>query len=169
MQPDLTESYFALSRIHLRRGELIKAFEVASHGLEITPEDPGLLAKMGEIELYRGKPENAESYFEAVYDMNLGVHALLDPIGFSPSYLGYVYTVTGKPGMADIIFEHIERSLKESINSGNESYMCRVELGRIESIKGNHEKALAWLREATDKGWSDYRLALILMPMPCTS
>ena len=161
MQPDFTESYYALSRIHIRRGELVKAFEVASHGLEITPEDPGLMAKMGEIELFYGKPDNAEAYFEAVYDLNLGVHALLDPIGLSPSYLGYVYSITGKPAAAEALFEQLEKGLVDAIESGNEFFMCKVELGRIYAVRGDNSGAIDWLEEAVESGWSDYRLALI--------
>lgn len=161
MQPDFTESYYSLSRIYLRRGELTKAFEVTSQGLEITPDDPGLMAKMGQIEIFRGKVDNAEAYLESVYDLNLGVHSLMDPIGMSPSYLGYVYLKSGKPNVAEALFLQIENSIKEAINNGNQYYKCKLELGKLYAIRNKKVEAFLWLEEAFEGGWFDYRMALI--------
>lgn len=161
MQPEFTESYYTLAWLHLMRGEMSKAYEVASKGLEHTPDDPGLLAKMGQIEMMRGKHDNAEAYLESVYDLDLGTHSLMDPIGLSPSYLGYVYLQTEKPAVANVVFEQIDQSLNEAIESGNEFYKCKVELGRIHAIKGNVEESLLWLNQAYYDGWNNYRLALL--------
>lgn len=160
MQPDFTESYYSLSSIFLRQGELVKAYEAASQGLEMTPDDPGLLAKLGQIEIFRGKPDNAEAYLEDVYDLDLGVHALMDPIGLSPSYLGYVYLKSNKPSVASVVFKQIEGSIKEAIESGNEYYRCKVELGRLHAVQGNNTKAMEWLADAFEDGWYDYRMAM---------
>jgi len=159
MQPDFTESYFALSRIYLRRGEFSKAYDITVKGLEITPNDPGLMAKMGQIELFRGKLDNAEAYLEAVYDLNLGVASLMDPISLSPSYLGYVYKKTGKPSVAEALFQQIEKTIKQAINDGNEYYKCKVEIGRLYAIQDQKVEALLWLNYAFEDGWFDYRMA----------
>jgi tetratricopeptide (TPR) repeat protein len=161
MQPDFTESYYSLAWLHLMQGNLEQAYEVASTGLKYTPEDPGLLAKMGQIEMFMGRPNNAESYLESVYDLNLGTHSLMDPIGLSPSYLGYVYLQTDKTAVANVVFDQIDRSLRGAIESGNEYYKCKVELGRINSIRGNIEESILWLNQAYYDGWNNYRLALL--------
>lgn len=161
MQPDFTESYFALSRIYLRQGELQKAYDIAARGLEITPDDPGLLAKMGQIEIFRGKYDNAEPYLEHVYDQNLGVHSLMDPIDLSPSYLGYVYLKSNKPAVAAVLFTQIENMLNKAIELGNEFYATKLELGRLCVVQGKNDEAMILLKGAFDDGWFDYRLALI--------
>jgi TolB-like protein len=161
MQPDFTESYYSLAWLYINRGDLETAYKFATKGLELTPEDPGLLAKMGQIEMMMGKYDNAEAYLESVYDLNLGTHSLMDPIGLAPSYLGYVYLQTEKSALANLVFEQIERSLRDAIDAGNEYYKCKVELGRIYAIRDNKEEALLWLNQAYYDGWNNYRLALI--------
>ena len=159
MQPDLTESYFALCRIYLRQGELLKAYEIATKGLAISPDDPGLQAKMGQIEIFRGKFDNAEPYLEEVYDLNLGIHSLMDPIDLSPTYLGYVYLKSNKPTIASVLFQQIDASIKEAIEAGNEFFATKLELGRLYAVQGKNNEAIMWLRGAFEDGWFDYRMA----------
>lgn len=159
IQPDIAEPYFSLSRLYLRQGNLLKAYEIATKGLSISPNDPGLKAKVGQIELFRGKYDNAEPYLEEVYDLNLGITSLMDPIDFSPGYLGFVYLKSNKPTIAAALFNQIETSINDAIEKGNEFYITKVEMGRASAIQGKNEDAIKWLTIAVDEGWFDYRMA----------
>lgn len=161
IQPDFAEPYFSLSRLYLRQGNFLKAYEIATKGLSISPNDPGLQAKMGQIELFRGKYDNAEPYFEEVYDLDLGITSLMDPIDLSPSYLGYVYLKSNKPAVASALFEQIETTVNDAIEKGNEFYVTKVEMGRASAIQNKNEEAIKWLTIAVDEGWFDYRMAEI--------
>jgi len=161
MQPDFTESYYSLSGVYIRRRELDQALDAVHHGIEITPDDPGLLAMMGQIEVIRDNYETAEKFLKKVNGMNLGIHALMDPIGFSPSYLCYSYLKTNDSTLASDLIRKTEKSIVEAINIGNEYYRNKLELGRIYAIQGQHVKALQWLNDAFLSGWNDYRMALI--------
>jgi TolB-like protein/Tfp pilus assembly protein PilF len=161
IQPDFAEPYFSLSRLYLRQGEFTKAYEIATKGLSISPNDPGLQAKMGQIELFKGEYNNAEPYLEEVYDLNLGITTLMDPIDLSPSYLGYVYLKTDKPTVASALFVQIETTIKQAIENGNEFYVTKVELGRAAAINGHTDEAIKWLTTAVEEGWFDYRMAEI--------
>ncbi|MEJ2594097.1 MAG: tetratricopeptide repeat protein [bacterium] len=160
MQPDFAESYFSLGRIYVQRGSLEKALEVTRKGLSISPDDPGLMANMGQIEMFRGNYDEAELYLEKVYDLNLGVYSLMDPIGLAPGYLGYVYLKNNKPNIAEVVFKQVDATLKESISEGNDYYRCKLELGRNYAIQNKREEAVLWLKQAFESGWHEYRLAM---------
>ena len=70
----------------------------------------------------------------------------------------------GNSARAMPLIDKAEQSALETLRKGDESYVPRLELAAVSTLRGNHQKALEWLDAAYATGDNDHR-ALELDPM----
>jgi adenylate cyclase len=157
LAPGWITPYYSLSQSYRYVGELSLAENTALNGLKIAPMDQELIDVMGWIKLQKAELDGAALYWSKYKDIESQFSDTTQYIPFRHR-LGYVYYNQGDTarGVA-LIREQLQLDTERLQNlRGYGAWINRgfyYDLAATNAFLGNHEKAIAWLDSAYERGF----------------
>ena len=139
--PETASHYIILAEERINSGDYDKATELLAKAIKLDPKEYGVYILMGDMAADVGQYKDAETYYRQAlsnpkYKMTANVK------------LGMMYRDMGKPDMAEKCLTNALTETADSEEEKRERAMACLELSRIESARGDFQKAGEYLDEA---------------------
>jgi TolB-like protein/Tfp pilus assembly protein PilF len=157
LDPRNVEALFWLVRVLLWSGQLDQAMRESRRALSVLPESRSLKEQAAVVSLWKGDYREALDLYEQSQSFGLSGRRIFQfGVARHQSEWGYALWRLGDQSAAQKLFSESIGICEEQVESGNQRYVFRSILAKVQAVQGEKDEALRWLQEAIDAGWRWY-------------